>query len=199
MSKSKISRPAPPLPPETVIPLSRWIHGDPSSRPARWARWQLWPSGDASYHRTVGPYVVRAHHDAGGFYAELADAASGRTLAFVYPFPMRAWWMSMSRFDEYDWANADRDREAAIMTAIAAARLLMAVPDAAWQYRGALDVPLPALPTYGVAMLQAEAARRRFKAARRAERPKRQKGHKADPAANAWLRRQLDGLGKEGA
>jgi hypothetical protein len=176
------------------IPLHRWISGDPSRRPARWAGWRLWPSGDPSYQRTIGSYIVRANRDAGGFYAELADAASGRTLAFVYPFPMKAWWMSFSRTGEYDWANIERDKEAAIVTALAVARVLTVSQEAAQPHRGVLDLPLPELPSRAEAMDQAEAARRRAKAARRTERPKRRK---QDPAAVAWLRRQLEGLGRK--
>ena len=149
-----------------AIPLDRWISGDPARRPARWARWQLWPTDPdrPSYPRHVGRYVGRANCVAGGFYAELADTASGGTLAFVYPFPMKASWMTVSNFDEYDWADGERDKEAAILTAIAAAASLTALSEAPQPFRDVLDVNVPEPPSRREALARAEAARRRAKA-----------------------------------
>ena len=84
MSKAK-KAPAPR--PVQAIPLEAWIPGLYAQRPARWARWQLAPSNSPAYERHVGPYLERANHEAGGYYAELATAAGDRMLAFVYPYP----------------------------------------------------------------------------------------------------------------
>ncbi|MGH2362533.1 MAG: hypothetical protein ACRDGM_18565, partial [bacterium] len=160
------------------IPLEAWIPGEYAQRPERWARWQLSPPRGPSYQRHVGPYVVRANHDAGGYYAELATSAGPRTLAFVYPHPMAEWWMSMSRMDEYDWRNAERDQEAAIRTAIAAAHRLTARPEAAERYLLALTQAGPTDLRAG-AMHEAEEARQHAKADARKERPKKSKGHRS--------------------